>query len=118
MTEANDAGETTTSRSTRCPPFAGSYPQDPQLDTLLAAFDRGDYAAVREGSETLAATTTDPRVKAAALDLRRRIDPDLVSAALLLAGLALALFIGGHFLFSSDEHHDPPAPPTTATARP
>lgn len=117
MTEANDASETTTT-APQCPPFARSYPEDPQLVTLLAAFDRGDYAVVREGSTTLAATTADPRIKAAALDLRRRVDPDLVSAALLLAGLALALFVGGHFLFSTSEHHDPPAPPTTATARP
>ena len=40
MTAANDASETTTT-APPCPPFARSYPEDPQLVTLLAAFAQG-----------------------------------------------------------------------------
>jgi hypothetical protein len=118
VSDKNDPSETTTSGSTLRPPFARSYPEDPRLAELLAAFERGNYGAVRDGCESLASTTRDPRVKAAAIDLRQRVNPDIVSAALLVVGLGLALFIGGHFLFSAREHRDAPAPPITDSARP
>jgi hypothetical protein len=86
------------------PPFARAYPRHAELDRLLAAFDAGDYATVREGASRLATSTKDAEVRRAALDLRRRIDPDLVSGALLLVALALAIFLGVHFLRADHEH--------------
>jgi hypothetical protein len=97
------------------PPFARSYPPHAELDRLLAAFEAGDYASVRDGAPKLAASTKDEELRRAALDLRRRVDPDLVSGALLLVGLALAVFLGAHFLRAGDEH---PSPPSLPSSRP
>ncbi len=72
------------------PRFAADYPKDDVLDALLEAFDRGDYRAVREGAPKLAAATEDDAVRAAARDLRARIDPDPWAVRLLwLTGLLL-----------------------------
>jgi hypothetical protein len=54
-------------------------------------------------------------VRRAALDLRGRIEPDLVSGALLLVALALAIFLGVHFLRTGHEH---PASPPLPSSRP
>jgi hypothetical protein len=86
------------------PPFAAGYPRHAELDNLLAAFEAGDYATVREGAPRLAASTKNEEVRRAAIDLRKRIDPDLVSGALLLVALALALFLGAHYLRADHEH--------------
>lgn len=73
------------------PPFAKDYP--PELEGLLEAFERGNYAAVREGADKLSRESSDARVKAAAADLRSRTEADpvqklmLVMIALLLVGL-------------------------------
>jgi hypothetical protein len=97
------------------PPFARDYPSNVELDRLLAAFEAGDYASVREGAPKLAASTKDEQVRRAALDLRGRIDPDLVSGALLLVALALAIFLGLHFLRAGHEH---PASQPLPSSRP
>lgn len=96
------------------PAFAANFPADPELERLLDAFTRGDYAAVRAGAPRLAEATKDPAVKRAALDLRRRIDPDPVSAALVVIAFVLLALVGGFYL--SHAHQDPPAntPPPAA----
>jgi hypothetical protein len=68
-------------------------PRDPELEVLIDAFERGDYAHVREHAESLAANTSDPEVAAAARDLRRRIDPDPLTLYLLAASVALLVFL-------------------------
>jgi len=82
MTEQADNGDSR-------PPFARQYPRTAEIDRLLRAFGRGDYATVRLEAPKVAAEATDPRVAAAARDLRRRTLPDPM--ALYLMGLALAL---------------------------
>lgn len=89
------------------PAFAEKFPADPELTRLLEAFNRGDYAAVRSGAPRLAQATKDPAVKSAALELRRRIDPDPVSSALLLIAAVLLALVGGFYL--SHAHEDAPA---------
>lgn len=75
------------------PRFAQDFPRHPDLDRLVEAFSRGDYATVRLGAPKLAASTDDDAVKKAAQTLRARIEPDpssrllFVFAALLLACL-------------------------------
>jgi hypothetical protein len=75
------------------PPFAKDYP--PELDELLEAFERGNYASVREGTGKLSRESKDEKVKAAAADLRSRTEADpmqkilLVIVALLLVGLGV-----------------------------
>jgi len=73
------------------PLFLTKFPEDPELSRLVAAFEAGNYALVRSDAERLAERTSDPRVRDAALELRRRIDPDPLIKYLL--GLALALFM-------------------------
>ena len=69
--------------------FTRAFPVDPELSRLVEAFEAGDYLTVRKGAPALAERTTDPAVRKAALDLRRRIEPD--PAQLYLLGLTFAL---------------------------
>jgi hypothetical protein len=71
------------------PRFLLKFPDDPELQRLARAFEAGNYQAVRAGAGKLAEATEDPIVRAAARELRRRIDPDpllkyLLSVAVLL----------------------------------
>lgn len=76
------------------PPFAERYPRSPELDALVLAFEAGDYARVRRGAPELAASSDDEAVRAAARDLRARIEPSpamgwiIVLTAVLLVALS------------------------------
>ncbi|MFO0614385.1 MAG: hypothetical protein U0414_17490 [Polyangiaceae bacterium] len=71
--------------------FLRTFPKDPALGELVAAFERGDYAFVRTEAPALARATKNEEVRRAALELRRRIDPDRLS--LLLIAFAFALLV-------------------------
>jgi hypothetical protein len=71
------------------PRFLLGFPRDPELDELVRAFEGGNYARVRRDAPRLAERTTDARVRAAARELRRRIDPDPALRYVLLTALAL-----------------------------
>src|SRR5262249_2012754 len=58
------------------PAFLLGFPSDPELERLMRAFELGNYALVRTGAPELAEKTTDPKVRAAAEELARRIEPD------------------------------------------
>lgn len=58
------------------PRFIFTYPRDPELERLVAAFERGDFRTVHRETPLLVDSATDPEVKAAARDLLRRIQPD------------------------------------------
>jgi hypothetical protein len=73
------------------PRFLLQFPDDPELQRLVRAFEIGNYEAVRDGASKLAESTADPIVRAAAGELRRRIDPDPLMKYLL--GVAVALFV-------------------------
>ncbi len=73
--------------------FTEGFPKDPELDALVEAFDRGDYALVRERAPKLAASSDREDVRRAAAELRRRIDPDPISTYLILGALALLAFL-------------------------
>lgn len=75
------------------PRFILSFPNDPQLDALVHAFESGNFALVRSEAPKLAASATDPAVRDAALELRRRIDPDPTVVRLLLLAFALLVFV-------------------------
>ena len=72
------------------PSFLLEFPDDPELERLIAAFEDGDFARIRREAPALAQRTHDEGVRRAALELRRRIDPDPL--LLVLLGLSLALF--------------------------
>lgn len=75
------------------PSFARSFPKDAALDALVEAFARGDYARVRKEAPELVRSSEDQAVKNAAMELRRRINPDPVALILmfLAAGLLAVL---------------------------
>ena len=73
------------------PAFLLGFPSDPELEGLMRAFELGNYALVREGAPKLAERTTDTKVRAAAEELARRIEPDPLMKVLL--GLSIALLV-------------------------
>ena len=75
------------------PRFLLEFPADPELQRLVSAFEAGNYHAVREGAPQLAERTLDPIVRAAARELRRRIDPDPLMKYLLWTALGLFVFV-------------------------
>jgi hypothetical protein len=75
------------------PLFLTEFPEDPELSRLVAAFEAGNYALIRGDAERLAERTEDVRIRDAALELRRRIDPDPLIKYLLGLAVALLLFL-------------------------
>jgi hypothetical protein len=75
------------------PRFLLDFPEDPDLERLIAAFEAGNFALVRRDAVRLAESTADPAVKEAALELRRRIDPDPLAKYLLAISFVLLLIL-------------------------
>ena len=73
--------------------FAQNFPEDPELGRLVAAFEAGDYRTVRDEAPKLAERTQDPEVRRAALELRKRIDPDPLQLYLLGLTFVLLAFL-------------------------
>jgi hypothetical protein len=93
------------------PPFCAAFPRDPELDRLVAYFMRGNHRAVRDQAEALAERTSDPRVAAAARELRARIEPDPLWRVLL--GTTLILLVVLTWWASRRSHELRTAPPPT-----
>ena len=107
---AGDAGDPSASWGN--PRFAKEFPRHPELDALVAAFARGDYAAVREGAPKLAAATDDDAVARAARTLRERIEPDPASRTLFLVAAALLVFLTAWWVaHDGPDGNGAPAPP-------
>jgi hypothetical protein len=75
------------------PRFLLEFPEDPELEALMAAFEAGNFARVRREAPELAKRSADAAVRQAALELRRRTDPDPLLVALLLLCLGLFGFL-------------------------
>jgi hypothetical protein len=75
------------------PAFLLDYPEDAELEPLIAAFEAGNYAQVRRDAPGVAERATDPGVRAAALELRERIEPDPVARYLLFASTLLLVLL-------------------------
>ncbi len=75
------------------PAFLLSFPNAPELQELVAAYERGDFRTVRREAPELAARTDDPAVRAAALELRRRIDPSPLMLWFLAGAVCLFAFL-------------------------
>jgi hypothetical protein len=67
------------------------FPEDPELELLIAAFESGNFAQVRAEAPKLAASTPSEAVRRAALELRRRTEPDPLLVGML--GLCILLFV-------------------------
>jgi hypothetical protein len=75
------------------PAFLLNFPEVPELERLIAAFERGDFKMVREQAPTLIASTKDDEVRAAAQQLITRTQPDPVLKLFLMTSLGLLLFV-------------------------
>ena len=75
------------------PKFLLDYPEDPALDRLIAAFESGNYAFIRREAGAVAKAAESPEVRDAALELRRRIDPDPLAKYLLAVAAVLLIFL-------------------------
>jgi hypothetical protein len=75
------------------PRFLLDFPEHEELEVLIRAFEAGDFATVRRNAPSLAARSTDAEVKKAALELRRRIDPDPLLVLLLMLAVSLFVFL-------------------------
>ena len=85
------------------PRFLLDYPEDPELDRLIAAFEAGDYAQVRRLAPQIAEHATNRAVRDAAREIRSRIDPDPLIRYLLFASIALLLFVVA-YVYSTHGH--------------
>jgi hypothetical protein len=99
------------------PAFAASYPKDPELERLVAAFARGNHRAVREGAEALAKRSEDPAVAAAARDLRARLEPDKIAYVLIGTTLALLMALTAWAIHRTHEHEKLPTRPAPRTVQ-
>ncbi|RYZ04045.1 MAG: hypothetical protein EOO73_25685 [Myxococcales bacterium] len=75
------------------PRFLLGFPPNADLARLAAAFEAGNYALVRAEAEALAERTESPAVRDAALELRRRIEPDPLAKYMLALTAALLLLL-------------------------
>jgi hypothetical protein len=75
------------------PTFLLQFPDDPELELLIRAFEEGNFAKVRAEAPKLARRSTDEAVRRAARELRRRIDPDPLLVVLLVFALSLFAFL-------------------------
>lgn len=75
------------------PRFLLKYPKDPELQLLVAAFERGDYQAVNQGAPALIKKTKDKRVRRAAKELVERTRPDPLMKYLLIISVLLLLYL-------------------------
>ncbi len=75
------------------PAFILKLPQDPTLEPIAAAFERGDFQEVRRLALALLAQGPEPAVAQAARDLYRRTQPDPLLRVFLLTSLALFAFL-------------------------
>jgi hypothetical protein len=92
---APDPTKPLNARGEERPTFVLEFPDDPALTPLVEAFEYGNYAKVRQEAPALAQNTADPRVRRAAEELLRRIEPDPLVKQLLLVAVCLFLFVAG-----------------------
>lgn len=72
------------------PRFVLDFPSNPDLDALVAAFERGDFRSVNAGAASLREKTEDPAIRAACEELLLRMRPDPLVKGLL--GISVLLF--------------------------
>jgi hypothetical protein len=82
----------------RRPTFATEFPHVAELDALVDAFVRGDYATVRAQAPKLAASTQDAAVRDAARTLVDRTKPDRLAVALVALTGVLLVAIAGYWI--------------------
>jgi hypothetical protein len=82
------------------PAFLLRFPEDPELEPLISAFEVGNYAKVREQAPRLVERSESLEVKAAAAELLRRIEPDPLVKMLLAVAIGLFFAVVGFVYYS------------------
>jgi hypothetical protein len=96
----------------RIPAFATEFPRNIELDALVDAFARGDYAHVRAEGLRLAGSADDAAVRDAARTLVDRTKPDRLAVGLLVVTGVLLAVMTGYWVVNGK------APPGSAPPRP
>lgn len=105
MSENEQPPEAKTRASWGFPAFAKEFPRHPELDALVEAFARGDYAKVREEAPRLVGNEAeDDAVRQAARTLRERIEPDPTSKALFVIAAALLVLLSAWWVTHDGPH--------------
>jgi hypothetical protein len=82
----------------RRPSFAEEFPRTPDLDAVVEAFVRGDYASVRAQAMRLEQSTPDEAVRAATRTLVERTRPDPLAVALLVVTAILLATLASYWI--------------------
>jgi hypothetical protein len=101
----------------RRPSFAAEFPASSELDALVDAFARGDFARVRADGPTLVKASTDEAVRAAARTLVERTKPDPLAVKLVLLTGALLVVLAGWWIVHGKAPAGAPLPATTPVER-
>lgn len=99
------------------PTFARGFPASPELDALVDAFSRGDYAHVRSEAPRLAQQTEDDAVRTAARTLVERTRPDPLAVTLLWLAAGLLALMSAYWIAHghAPQGSGPPAPRPSAS---
>lgn len=97
----------------RRPSFAADFPASSELDALVDAFERGDYARVRREAPALEKSSTDEAVRAATRTLVERTKPDPLAVKMVLLTAGLLVVLAGWWMV-----HGKAPPGATQTAPP
>jgi hypothetical protein len=84
--------------SERRPLFANDFPRVPELDAIVGAFSRGDYARVRKDAEDLAESAQSESVRQAARTLVSRTAPDPLAVWLLVLSAAFVVTVSAYWI--------------------
>jgi hypothetical protein len=100
-------------RESRRPSFASDFPRVPELDALVDAFERGDYARVRAAGPKLASSAEDAGVRDAARTLVDRTRPDRLAVALVALTGVLLVVLSAYWIAHGKAPHEstPSSPP-------
>jgi hypothetical protein len=101
------------SQQPRRPSFASDFPRIPELDALVDAFERGDYARVRAEALKLAASAEDAAVRSAAETLVDRTRPDRLAVGFVALTGVLLVALSVYWVF-----HGKAPPGGGATTKP
>lgn len=94
------------------PTFAREFPRSAELDALVDAFTRGDYARVRTEAPALARSTEDAQVRKAAELLVERTRPDPLAVWLMVVTGVLLVVMTAYWVINGK------APPGSGPTKP
>ncbi len=97
------------------PKFAADFPRHDELDALVIAFARGEYATVRERAPELAKRIDDEAVKRAARRLAEALEPDPAAKILFFLTAGLLVFLTAWWLMHDHPETKRTTPPPTPT---